>query len=337
MGVNLGELVPGKQLELEDLSGKTIAIDAFNSLYQFLSIIRDRYTGQPLRDSKGRVTSHLSGLFYRTARLLEAGISPVYVFDGEPPAFKTQTAEERQKLREKAEKLWKEAVEKGDLEQIRLYAQASGRLTEEMVQDAKKLLDLMGIPWIQAPSEGEAQAAWLAKAGKVWAVGSQDWDCLLFGAPRLVRNLAITGRRKLPRKQEWIEIKPELVELQELLEKLGIDRKKLILLGILIGTDYNPGGIKGIGPKTALKLVREKSLKDILKEQGWDFPIRAEDILEFFLNPPVKEMEIPEAKLQPEKLREFMVEEHDFSAERVEKVIQKLKELRQKPGLSRWF
>ncbi|MEM7822725.1 MAG: flap endonuclease-1 [Candidatus Aenigmatarchaeota archaeon] len=337
MGVNLGELVSGQNIELEQLNGKTIAIDAFNSLYQFLSIIRDRFTGEPLRDSKGRITSHLSGLFYRTARLIEAGIRPVYVFDGEPPVFKAATAEARQRAREEAERLWKEAIEAGDVEKIRLYAQAATRLTDEMIDDAKSLLTAMGIPWIQAPSEGEAQAAWMVNNGLAWAVGSQDWDCLLFGAERLVRNLTITGRRKLPKKEKWIDIKPEIVELKDVLHALGIDRKRLIALGILTGTDYNPGGIKGIGPKTALKLVKERDIKQIIAERGWPFDVAFDEIFDFFINPPVEKVEIPKTRFDEIAVKKIMVEEHDFSEERIDSVISKLKEVRQKPGLGRWL
>jgi len=325
MGVQFSNFIEGKEIELVELSGKKIAIDAFNTLYQFLSIIRDRMTGEPLRDSKGNITSHLSGLLYRTSNLIETGIRPVFVFDGEPPKFKRKTVEERQERKEEAKKKWEEALKKGE-PAIR-YAQATSKLTDEMVEDSKKLLDYMGIPWIQAPSEGEAQCAHMVNKNVVWASGSQDWDSLLFGSPRFIKNLSIAGRRKVPKKEAYIEIKPELIELEVVLKNLEITKEQLIILGILVGTDFNDG-IKGVGPKTALKLVKKyKTLKGILKEVEWKDEYDPEDIMKFFLKPPLIEKYEIEWKLpQSEKITEFMVEEHDFSRERVDKVIEKIKQ-----------
>jgi flap endonuclease-1 len=323
MGVKLEGLIVGKEVELIELSGKKIAIDAYNTLYQFLSIIRDRITGEPLRDSKGRITSHLSGLFYRTSNLVEAGIKPIFVFDGEPPIFKKRTVEERKSIREKAKEKWEEALKKG--EKAITYAQAASQLTDEMIEDSKKLLDSMGIPWVQAPSEGEATCAYLCMQGLVFAAGSQDMDSLLFGTPRLVRNLSITGRRKLPRKEVYVEVKPEIIELQQVLSSLGITREQLIIIGLLVGTDYNPG-IERVGPKTALKLVKEhKTLKKILENVEWQGEEDPEEIYNFFLKPPVaKDVRIEFKKPDREKILNFMVKEHDFSQERVEKVIETL-------------
>jgi flap endonuclease-1 len=323
MGVQLGDFIPKKEIELVELSGKKVAIDAFNTLYQFLSIIRDRMTGEPLRDSKGRTTSHLSGLFYRTSNLIEVGIKPVFVFDGEPPKFKRKTVEERNKAREEAKKKWEEAVKKGV--QAITYAQAASKLTGEMIEESKILLDAMGIPWIQAPSEGEAMCAHLCRKNIVFSTGSQDSDALLFGSPRLVRNLSITGRRKLPRKEAYIEIKPEMIELQEVLKSLGINQEQLITIGILVGTDYS-SGIEKVGPKTALKLVKEyKTLKKVLANVNWKSETDPEEIYEFFLKPPVAEkINIEWNQPDADKLVEFMVDEHDFSKERVGKVIENL-------------
>jgi flap endonuclease-1 len=325
MGVQISGILPKKEVELIELSGKKIAIDAYNSIYAFLSIIRDRMTGEPLKDSKGNVTSHLSGLFYRNANLIENGIKPVWVFDGEPPEFKKKTIEARAAAKEEARKKWEEALERG--EEAITYAQATSKLTDKMVEDSKQLLDAMGIPWIQAPSEGEAMCSHLCKKNVVYASGSQDSDALLFGSPRLVRNLSITGRRKVPKKEEYIEIKPEMIELEEVLSSLGITREQLIIMGILIGTDYNPG-IEKVGPKTALKLVKEhKTLKKILEKVEWQSEVDPEEIYNFFLKPPVADKYKIEWK-QPDANRiiEFMVEEHDFSRERVERVIEKLQQ-----------
>lgn len=323
MGVDISSLLEAKEIQLVELSGKSIAIDGFNILYQFLSIIRDRMTGEPLRDSKGRITSHLSGLLYRNSNLLEAGIKPVFIFDGKPPEFKHSTIESRAERKREAEKKWKEAVERG--ERAITYAQAAAKLTDDMVERAKTLLDYMGIPWVQAPSEGEMQCAFMCKRGDVWASGSQDFDSLLAGTPRLVRNLSITGRRKVPKKEIYVQVKPELIELEKTLESLGITEEQLVILGMLVGTDYSEG-VKGVGPKTALKIVKKyKTLDKVMENVNWTSDVPAEKIYNFFLNPPVtEEYEIEWKEPGADKLREFMVKEHNFSLERVEKVIERL-------------
>jgi flap endonuclease-1 len=194
-----------------------------------------------------------------------------------------------------------------------------------MIEDAKKLLDAMGIPWIVGKSEGEAQCSFLCKNGDADYSASQDYDSLLFGSPRLVRNLSITGRRKLPRKEVYVEVKPELINLEEVLKNLGISQEQLIIIGILTGTDYNPG-VKGIGPKTALKIVKEyKTLDKILANVKWEADVDAREIVDFFLNPPVeKKYKIEWKQPDKEKIIKLMVYEHDFSLERVEKVVEKL-------------
>jgi len=335
MGVQISNILPKKEIEIIDLSGKIIAVDAFLWLHQFLSIIR-QLDGTPLKDSKGRVTSHLSGIFYRSARLLEKNIKLVWVFDGKPPGFKAFTTEERRALKEEAHKKWKEALARGDMREARKAAQATSFLTEEMIEESKKLLEYMGISVIQAPSEGEAQCSYLCEKRLVYSVASQDNDSLLFNSPRLIRNLSITGRRKLPRQDVYIEVKPELIELKNVLKELGIKREQLIMIGILVGTDYNPG-IKGYGPKKALDLVKkEKTLKNILKKIDWDHNVSAEDIYEFFLNPAVEDIDIEFKPLQPEKILKLLVDEHEFSQDRIEKVVKALTEARQ-TSLGSWL
>jgi len=328
MGVSFSGLIHGTAIHFDDLRGRTIAIDGYNVLYQFLSTIRDRFTGEPLRDSHGRITSHLSGLFYRTSKLMENGISPVIVFDGEPPAFKRATIAQRVKIREAARVKWQAAVKDGDTEKIRTYSQGATRLTRDMVDEAKSLLGFMGISWVQAPSEGEAQATHLLMQGRVWAVGSQDWDSLLFGAARMVKNLTISGKRKVPGRERYTDIGPELIELDKVLPSLGITQEQLILLGMVIGTDYNPGGVKGVGPKTALKLVREhKTLDALLSHISWESPEDPHAIMDFFLHPPVRDSDIVKQRLDEDKLLAFMTD-HDFSEERTRSVLGRLEKTR---------
>lgn len=313
MGVNLADLIEREEIELSQLRGKTVAVDALNILYQFLAIIRQR-DGELLKDSQGRVTSHLSGLFYRSVNLIEEGVNPLYVFDGEPPSLKRETIAKRQEVKREARREWRQAVEEGRTEDIKKYAQQTSRITDDMIEDAKLLLESMGIPHVQSPSEGEAQAAFLARKGDAYAAASQDYDSLLFDAPRLIRNLTLTGRRKLPGKDVYITVKTEQVILDSLLQDLGINREQLVEIGLLIGTDYNEG-ITGIGPKTALKVVKEGKFSDY----GID------DLKELFLSPKVTDQyTISGGKPSPEKILEVLCEEHDFSETRVENAVERL-------------
>ena len=342
MGVDLGPLVKEikKQIKVDNLANKKVSIDAYNALYQFLAIIRGE-GGEPLMDSKGRVTSHLSGLFYRTINFIEKGIDVVYVFDGKPPELKQMEILKRMELRDKAEKLYEEALKKGNLEEARKYAMLSTKLKDYMVEDAKKLLDLMGIPWIQAPSEGEAEAAYLAVKGYTWAAVSQDYDSLLFGSPRLVRNLTISGKRKLPGKDAYVEISPEVIHLEDLLKHLQITREQLIDMGILLGTDYNPGGFKGIGPVTALKLIRRYGkLENIIELRRELSQIDYEGIRKIFLEPKVVDPgELKWRDPDEEGLIKFLCEERDFSVKRVKNALERIKAKRKAKmaSLEKWF
>jgi flap endonuclease-1 len=340
MGVQIGDITPAEEIQLDTLRGRTVAIDAMNFLYQFLSIIRQR-DGELLRDSKGRITSHLSGLFYRTANFIEIGIRPIYVFDGRPPVLKLRTVEERKIARMEAEAEWRRALEEGRIEEARKFAQRAGRVDEEMIRQAKTLLGYMGVPWVQAPAEGESQAAKIVQNGDAWAVGSQDYDSLLFGAPRLVRNLAITGRRKLPGKDVYVDVNPELVELEMTLRTLQITREMLVGIGILVGTDYNEG-VKGIGPKKALALVKQYgSLERLLKEMNDKFEVDPFEVAEIFLRPEVTDdYRIEERDPDPDGIIKFLCEEHDFSPERVQTGIEKIMKGRSRSSqasLERWF
>jgi len=343
LGVNLRDLVPKATVRLEDLSGKSIAIDAYNALYQFLAIIRQP-DGTPLKDSSGRITSHLSGLLYRTSNLVEMGIKPIYVFDGVPPALKETEIKRRMKIKKEALVKYEQAVKEGKIEEARMYAQATSRLKDYMAEDSKRLLDLMGIPWIQAPSEGEAQAAHLAKCGDADYCASQDYDSLLFGAPKLIRNVTISGRRKLPRKKVYIEVVPEIVELEQVLRECGITYEQLIDVGVLIGTDFNPEGVKGLGPKTALKLVKEHgNLENALPHiKNADFPVEPQRIREIFLHPKVtNKHEIEWREADVEGVINFICRERDFSENRVRKGLEKMRkgteDLKGKTTLEKWF
>lgn len=343
MGVDISSIMKKHEITMESLAGKKIAIDAYNVLYQFLASIRQP-DGTPLMDFSGNITSHLSGLLYRTERIAENGIKPIYVFDGAPPKFKEKTIEKRRKAKEEAKEKWEKALalEEG---RAKTYAQATSKLTEEMVAESMELLLAMGIPCIQAPEEGEAEAACMAKKGMVYASASQDYDSLLFGSPILIRNLSITGKRKLPRKDQYVIVYPEQVLLNELLDMNGISKEQLIAVGILVGTDFNEG-VKGVGPKTALKIAKEhKEFRRIVEftEEKYNhrFEPYIEEVFEYFLHPPCVDVQLKWSPANVEKVVEILVEKHDFSEERVrsavEKMIKGMEEKGSQEKISRWF
>jgi len=344
MGIQLTALMSPKEIEIKELSGKKIAIDSFNWLYQFLSIIRG-YDGKPLMDSKGRVTSHLSGFFYRSLNLIEAGIRPIYVFDGKPPEFKKAEAEARHEARKKAHEEWVAALEAEAYDEAKKFAKRAVFLNKEMIEGAKELLAVMGFPVVQAPSEGEALCSVMVKNKDAWATASQDYDSLLFGSTRLIRNLSVSGKRKY-QKTEWTTVNPELLVLKDVLSELEITHDQLIILGILIGTDYNPGGIHGIGPKKALELIKnKKTMAKIFESEhpmrsgdaasggglAWNFEISPQEIFDFFKNPPVDEYKIKFSEPDPDKIKKILIDKHEFSEERVENGLKRLLQIDEKP------
>ena len=330
MGVKLGDIIVAREVRLEDLSGKTILLDAFNMLYQFLATIRAA-DGTLLKTPDERVTSHLVGLVNRTVAFIEAGMLPVYVFDGESPALKEAEREKRLLAKAEAAEKLEEALKAGDEEAVRKYAPRTASLNEEMIRDAKRVLGLLGVPIVNAPSEAEAEAAFLVKQGRGWAVGSEDYDSLVFGAPRLVRHLAVTGRRVKTR-QGWYEVKPEVIVLDEILGRLGITREDLIIIAILVGTDFNPGGVKGIGVKRAVELVKEyrPDYDALFQAVDWSFPFSWRDVYEIFAHPRVENAG-PFRLEEPayEESRRVLVEEYAFNAERVDRLLARLRHARQ--------
>lgn len=338
MGVDLSDIIVPQKKKLDDFKGKIIAIDGFNALYQFLSIIRQP-DGTPLKDSQGRVTSHLAGLIYRTANLMEFGIKPIYVFDGEPHPLKAKTVGERRIIRAKAREEWAEALEKGDIERARTKAMASSRLTDEMIASSKGLLEKLGLPYIQAPGEGEAQASVIVAKEDAWGTASQDYDALLFGCPSLVRNLTVTGRRKMPRKNVYVEVVPELIDLGFNLGELSISREQLVDLAILVGTDFNEG-IRGIGPKKALGLVRKHgALEAVMKEKNLEVE-NYEEVRKIFLKPNVTEdYEIVWKEPDEDAVIDFLCGEFEFSRARIKGAVEKIrtsKSSREQKTLEEW-
>ena len=317
MGVVLTPIVQPQPIARADLRGKTLALDGNGELYQFLALIRLR-DGTPLRDAAGRITSHLSGLFFRTTRLIaEHRINLVFVFDGAPPPEKARELDRRRAVKAEFERERAEAIARGDLRAAYAKATMTSRLTREMAAEAHELLTLMGLPTVQAPSEGEAQAAHLARAGDAWAAASKDYDTLLFGTPRLLRFLGVGGREFLPSKGIFRPLVPEVIDLEEQLAAWQITRDGLIDLALLVGTDFNEG-VRGIGPKKALGLVRRYGAIESMPPEIRDAAGDVTALRRIYQQPPVRnDYSISFREPDFDGILGFLCDERQFSRERV--------------------
>ncbi len=327
MGVLLTPILKREQTSFKALYGKSFAVDASIELHQFLALIR-KPDGRLFTDPKGRVTSHLIGLLTRTSRLVtDYELHPIFVFDGRPNPLKKATIEARRKVQQKAQTEYAQAIAAKDYSQAWSKVVMTGRVTGDVLADAKRLLSLMGIPWLEALEDGEAQASFMAAKGDVWAVGSKDYDCLLFGAPILARYLTLTGREYLPSKKTSRPLIPELVKLADNLEALGISREQLVDLALLVGTDFNEG-VMGIGPKKGLALVRKYGAAEKFPEEVRSgLPSDLDRVRSIFLRPRVLEnYSLKRGRPDPDGVIEFLCEERAFARDRVQKVMDRLVE-----------
>jgi len=312
--------------EIKQHFGRKVAIDASMSIYSFLIAVRS--DGQQLMNDAGETTSHLMGMFYRTLRMVDAGIKPLYVFDGKPPKLKSGELAKRFQRKQEAQEDLEEAKETGTAEDVEKFSRRTVRVTREHNAECQRLLKLMGIPYIIAPTEAEAQCAVLARAGKVYAAASEDMDTLCFNTPILLRHLTFAEQRKEPIQE---------IHTDKVLEGLNMDRKQFVDLCILLGCDYlDP--IPKIGPSTALKLIREHgSLEKVVEfiqndpkkrytiPEDWPY----QDARELFFNPDVRQADDPECDFKWEKpdvegLVQFLVKEKGFSEDRVRNGAQRL-------------
>ena len=340
MGLDLKPLVSPRAIKLSELADKIVAVDAYNTIYQFLSIIRGP-TGELLSNSKGEVTSHLSGLFYRNVNLLIDNIKPIYVFDGKANELKKQEIERRSELKKEAAQKYQLAVDEGRMEDARKYSIRTAVLTDKMVEDSKKLLSYLGIPYIEAPSDGESAASYLTRRDMAFAVASQDYESILFGAKKLVRNLAISGKRRVPNRNTYIDIEPEILEHDKVLHETGLTHEQLVDVGILIGTDFNPGGFPGIGPKTAIKLIKENGrLEEIDKIKSLLSQVPYKEIRNIFLNPEVPKVDkIELGEVNRQEVLDFLCVNKSFSTDRVSSTLDKLQKsiANRNQSLEQWF
>jgi len=346
MGVAIGSLIGEckQKIDLSKYPSKRFGFDAYNTLFQFVTTIRG-IDSQPLRNNNGEITSHLNGLFYRMTSILSYGIRPAFVFDGISHELKQKTKEERRNKRLTAEKNYKKAVDEGDLDGMNKYSRQSATIDKKIIDESKELLLAMGIPVIDAPGEAEAQVAWMTKEGTFDCCVSQDYDCLLFGSPNLLKNIAVSGKKKVPFKKIYVDVEPTKIELDCVLQKLEINYEQLLWLSVLIGTDFNDK-VEGVGPVTALKLVKEnKSFEDIekqLKEKGKEINFDYDEVANIFRKPDIKEnAKMPDVSFNREKVENILIEKADFDEGRVKShldgFLAKKEEKDKQKTLDRWF
>jgi flap endonuclease-1 len=341
MGTNLIPILKSKEISFNYLQNKKLVIDAYNNLYQYLSSIRQR-DGSLLKDSKGKVTSHLSGLFFRTINLMKKNLKLAFCFDGKSPELKREEQKRRKELKKQAKKKYEIAVEKKDLEAMKKYAARTSKLTKEMIEESKELINALGLPIIQAPSEAEAQAAFMVNKGDFYGLISQDTDALVFKANKLIKNLTISKRKKKINSLGYKTVLPEEIDLSENLNLLGIDQDQLIVLSMLVGTDFNVNGIKGIGPKTGLKLLKKhkKDFDSLFKEVEWEnfFNYPWKNVFNLIKEMPTTEDYSLEWKnIDENKIKNILIKRHDFSNERVNNAIKKLIKRQAQESLNKWF
>lgn len=332
MGVAITNILPKKEITFQELQGKKLAVDSSNVIYQFLASIR-QMDGTPLRDQNGNITSHLVGLAARVPNLMEKNIKLAFVFDGKPPALKAEESKRRRDLKEKAQEKYDEAKEKKDIASMSKYSRQTIKLTQEIKEESKEFIEALGLPVIQAPSEAEAQASFMAEKGDVFAVVSQDIDSLIYSTPILIRNLTVASKRRV--QGSYINVNPEIYNLNHVLKTLGVDKEQLLALSILVGTDFNPGGVFRVGPKTALKLVKEhKTFEKIFANVDTEFDWKA--VYSTFRDMPlIKDYKLNWEKPNLDKIDDIL-QKHDFSEERINRLKEKIKEKKQK-NLDNWF
>ena len=328
MVVKFKDITNPDTIEMRELDGKILTVDASNLIYKFLTTMRQG-DGSPLRDLNGNITSHLNGIMFQTSTLIDLNIKPIYVFDGKAPILKKKTQQERIEVKKESEAKYLKAKEVGDTEKARKYAARTAQLTHEILESSKKLLELMGVPYVESITEGEAQAAYMAKRSDAWAVVSQDYDCLLFGAPRVIRNFRLTKSN----------YEMEIISLQKTLDELKLTQQELVDAAILVGTDFNEG-CYGVGAKTAIKLIHEyKNVENVLKNTKYSMDdSNVDEIREIFLNPQIQEYyDTTFKKPKKDELMDFLCGDHDFDEVRTEHAIAKIQNKCAQTNLEQWF
>ncbi|AXG07803.1 flap endonuclease-1 [Haloplanus rubicundus] len=321
---DLRQLAALRDVTWDEVAGSVVAVDAHNWLYRYLTTTVKWTNDAAYTTSGGEEVANLVGVVQGLPKFFDHDLTPVFVFDGGVTDLKEAEVSERREKRERAEERLAEAEERGDaIEAARLEARTQ-RLTDTILETTRELLALLDVPTVDAPAEGEAQAAYMARRGDADYAGSEDYDTLLFGAPRTLRQLTSKGQ-------------PELMDLDATLERHDITLEQLIDVAILCGTDFNPG-VDGVGPKTALGAITEHGdLWAAVEAEGWQVP-NADRVRDLFRNPPVTDDYAVDADIDPDvaAAREYVTETWEIDADEVERGFERIEASLVQTGLDRW-
>ena len=320
----LRSLAALSEIRYEEIEGSVVAIDAHNWLYRYLTTTVKWTNEEVYTTADGEEVANLVGILKGLPTLFEHDLVPVFVFDGGVTELKSDEVERRREQRQAAEERLEDARERGDvIEAARLEARTQ-RLTELIQDTTRELLSLLDVPYVDAPAEGEAQAAYMNRIGDVEYVGSEDYDTLLFGAPQTLRGLTGKGN-------------PELMDLEATLQEHGLSYEQLVDVAILCGTDFNDG-IDGIGPKTGVTLVREHGdLFGVLAARGEQIEF-ADRIRELFFDPPVTDEYSIETTIEPDigAAREYVIDTWEIDPDEVQRGFERIESSQVQTGLDRW-
>jgi flap endonuclease-1 len=321
---DLRQLAALRDVTWDEVAGSVVAVDAHNWLYRYLTTTVKWTNDAAYTTGAGEEVANLVGVVQGLPKFFEHDLTPVFVFDGGVTDLKEAEVSERREKRERAEERLAEAEERGDaVEAARLEARTQ-RLTNTILETTRELLALLDVPTVDAPAEGEAQAAYMARRGDADYAGSEDYDTLLFGAPRTLRQLTSKGQ-------------PELMDLDATLDRHDITLEQLIDVAILCGTDFNPG-VDGVGPKTALGAITEHGdLWAAVEAEGWRVP-NADRVRDLFRDPPVTDDYAVDADIDPDltAAREYVTETWEVDADEVERGFERIEASLVQTGLDRW-
>ncbi|MFC7021452.1 MULTISPECIES: flap endonuclease-1 [Haloarcula] len=321
---DLRSLAVIEDVSFDDLDGSVVAVDAHNWLYRYLTTTV-KFTGDgKYTTADGEEVANLIGVVQGLPKFFEHDLTPVFVFDGAVTDLKDDEVQKRREQRERYEAELEAAREAGDAVRAAKLDSRTQRLTATIVETTRDLLDLLDVPVVDAPAEGEGQAAYMARKGDVDYAGTEDYDALLFGAPFTLRQLTSSGD-------------PELMDFEATLERHDLTWEQLVDAAILMGTDFNEG-VAGIGPKTAVKTLHEHGdLYGVLEARGEHID-HADRIRDLFLDPAVTDDYSVRTDLDPDvdAARRFVTEEWEVDADEVARGFERIEESMVQTGLDRW-
>jgi flap endonuclease-1 len=321
---DLRELAALEEIGFEDVAGSVVAVDAHNWLYRYLTTTVKWTREEVYTTGDGTEVANLVGAVQGVPKFFEHDLAPVFVFDGAVTDLKNAELDARREQRERYESRLDDARERGDEVAVARLKSRTQRLTDTIVETTRDLLELLDVPVVDAPAEGEAQAAHMARQGRVDYVGTEDYDALLFGAPHTLRRLTSSGD-------------PELMDLEATLAAHDLTWEQLVEAAILCGTDFNEG-VTGVGPATAVSLLHEHG--DLLTVcEAEDYHVdHADRIRQLFLDPAVDSAVTVDTDIDPDldAARAFVTEEWGVEESEVERGFERIEGALVQTGLDQW-